>query len=167
MTLQRCSVQARQTRYPLGWDQVDRVTGATAASLRLAMTERLERTEQKLVAVLEYLDAALSLLQDPGELYQRASDEHRRMLNQALFARIYVVADEVIGAEFNEPFEVLLAADDLYAPQIRGENKNAVPENRNGVESSNAAALVNIAWAMFRVTLMWWARWGSNPRPAD
>lgn len=66
------------------------------------MTAWLENTEKKLTAVLEYIDAALSMLERPGDLYAGATDEQRRMLNQAVFSRIYVEADEVTGVEFNE-----------------------------------------------------------------
>jgi hypothetical protein len=47
---------------------------------------------------LAYIEGHLKLLERPDELYQPASDETRRLLNQAIFKRIYVVNDEVIGA---------------------------------------------------------------------
>lgn len=118
------------------------------AKTRAAMSARLENTEQKLAAVLDYLDAALSLLERPGELYDLASDEHRRMLNQAVFRRIYVDADEVTGVEFNEPFEMLLAADESFAlagNAVSGDNKKTTPGARGGSHSSEVLALLNIA----------------------
>ena len=110
------------------------------AKSRAAMSARLERTEQKLAAVLDYLDAALSVLERPGDLYRAASDEHRRMLNQAVFARIYVFADEVTDAEFNEPFDMLLAAEEVF-----NGNTKTTPETRGGKRSAEVAAFVNIA----------------------
>ena len=62
---------------------------------RAIMTAQLEDVERKLADVLDCIDAALSLLERPGEVYADASDEIRRLMNQALFRRIYVEVDEV------------------------------------------------------------------------
>ena len=43
------------------------------------------------------LDEALALLDAPGAAYLRATPTERRMLNQAIFERIYVVDDRVVG----------------------------------------------------------------------
>ena len=104
--------------------------------------------EQKLASVLDYIDAALSLLERPGELYRSASDEHRRLLNQAVFRRIFVYVDEITDVEFHEPFDVLLSAEEAITGNRRfvgAYNTKATPENRGGSESSVVAALVNIA----------------------
>ncbi len=119
-----------------------RMNGITKS--RAAMTARLENTEKKLTAVLEYIDAALSILERPGDLYAGATDEQRRMLNQAVFSRIYVEADEVTGVEFNEPFDLLVAADAQYTAPTTGETKTA-PANGGGMKSSEVATVVNIA----------------------
>jgi site-specific DNA recombinase len=60
---------------------------------------------------MAYIDAHLALLEQPYELYRHASDETRRKLNQAIFAHIYVVHDEVVGDELNSPLAELLAAE--------------------------------------------------------
>lgn len=111
---------------------------------RAAMSARLEKTEQKLALVVDYLDAALSLLERPGELYANATDEQRRMLNQAVFSRVYVYADEITDVEFNEPFDMLMAAGELYESPTK-----TAPENRGGDVSAEAASLVNIALGDF------------------
>lgn len=125
-------------------DVVQRRMNGIAKS-RAAMTARLENTEKKLTAVLEYIDAALSILERPGDLYAGATDEQRRMLNQAVFSRIYVEADEVTSAEFNEPFGVLIAADEQYANAASSGETKTAPANRGGGKSSEVATLVNIA----------------------
>lgn len=100
------------------------------------MTARLENKEKKLTAVLDYIDAALSVLERPGDLYAGATDEQRRMLNQAVFSRIYVEADEVTGVEFNEPFDLLIAADEQYARSPDSGDTKTAPANRGGMKSS-------------------------------
>jgi site-specific DNA recombinase len=57
-----------------------------------------------------YLDAHLHLLESPYELYRTASDDIRRLLNQAIFAHIYIVNDEVVGDQLNSSLAELLAA---------------------------------------------------------
>jgi site-specific DNA recombinase len=60
------------------------------------------------------LHAVLELLARPDHLYQLASTRARRVLNQALFARLYIDADDtgpaVAGNEPTEPFAPLLGA---------------------------------------------------------
>ena len=111
---------------------------------RAAMSARLEKTEQKLAVVVDYLDAALSLLERPGELYANATDEQRRMLNQAVFSHIYVYADEITGLEWNEPFDMPMAAGEFYESPTK-----TAPKNRGGDVSTEAASLVNIALGDF------------------
>ena len=76
-------------------------------------------------------DAHLELLTQPYELYRHASDQTRRMLNQAIFKHIYVVNEEVIGDELNTPMRELLSAqrgwsvfedtgDDVLARELAG-----------------------------------------------
>lgn len=107
---------------------------------RAAMSARLEKTEQNLAAVVDYFDAALSLLVRPGKLYANATDDHRRMLNQAVFSRIFVHADDVTEVEFNEPFDMLMAAEELYENRTK-----TAPEDRGGDVPEEAASLANIA----------------------
>lgn len=78
---------------------------------------------------MAYIDAHLELLTQPYELYRYASDQTRRMLNQAIFKHVYVVNEEVIGDELNTPMRELLASqrgwsvfeeagDDVLARQL-------------------------------------------------
>lgn len=75
----------------------------------------------------------MSFLERPGEVYANATDEIRRLMNQALFRRIYVEVDEVTGAELNAPFDALLAADVAFQQQstlARGEGASMSDESR-------------------------------------
>jgi hypothetical protein len=60
---------------------------------------------------MAYIEAHLTLLDAPYELYRFAFDETRRRLNQAIFAHIYVVHDEVAVDELNSPLAELPAAE--------------------------------------------------------
>jgi site-specific DNA recombinase len=56
-----------------------------------------------------------ALLQDSDELYRQCDDGQRKLINRALFKRLYVRDDEVVKAEFNEPFNELISARDGLA----------------------------------------------------
>ncbi len=129
------------------------------ATARKRLTERQERTEHKLAAVLNYIDAAIDLLENPGELYLSASDTIRRRLNQALFKRLYVYIDEVTDAELNAPFADLIETDRLYrhraaegdgsnadAAGQEQESRRASPEGGSSSPNETAAALLHIAF---------------------
>ena len=58
------------------------------------------------------LEAALDLLANPQELYRRSGAEQRRLLNQAIFDRLYVFDEEITEATYHTPFDELLAARD-------------------------------------------------------
>jgi site-specific DNA recombinase len=55
------------------------------------------------------LREAVDLLEDVQELYRRASDDQRRLINQALFTRLYSYDGEITGEELAEPFHALLS----------------------------------------------------------
>lgn len=68
----------------------------------------------ELTAGVEYIDAQLSLLENPYQLYGQASDEVRRRLNQAIFDAIYIVDEEVVGSELTEPHDGLFGAQAAF-----------------------------------------------------
>jgi len=99
---------------------------------------------------MAYINAHLALLEEPYELYRHASDETRRQLNQAIFAHIYVVHDEVVGDELNSPLAELLAAergwsafqadldDEAALEAAQSELARHSPENKQSVPKGNA-----------------------------
>ncbi|MFT4050739.1 MAG: zinc ribbon domain-containing protein [Microbacterium sp.] len=80
------------------------------ARQRKELEAELESITDDIRPGMAYIDAHLDLLHDPYELYRYASDQTRRMLNQAIFKHIYVVNEEVVGDELNTPMRELLAS---------------------------------------------------------
>jgi DNA invertase Pin-like site-specific DNA recombinase len=74
--------------------------------------ERLETTENPIDSGYEVLETVLRLLEDPLELYRTAKQRARKVLNKAIFGKLYIDADEqgpfVASDELNEPFETVL-----------------------------------------------------------
>ncbi len=108
----------------------DMDTGRVRARLRDLTRQRRELEERvatiadDLTPSARYLEAHIELLENPQELYHYASDETRRLLNQAIFKRIYVVNDEVVGDELNSPMRELLAAERGWSAHLEGNDLN-------------------------------------------
>lgn len=66
-----------------------------------------------------YVEACLQLLEQPYELYQRASDEVRRRLNQAVFTRVFVYNNQVTGHELQADLRVLVTASTVVDSATR------------------------------------------------
>jgi site-specific DNA recombinase len=82
-----------------------------------AIEDRRERLQADLADVstrliegAQVLEAVLDLLDDPEQLYRKADDRGRRLLNQAIFERIYLFVDDVSGDEVKKPFRELVHA---------------------------------------------------------
>ena len=72
-----------------------------------ALIERLDLGYQDIQATL---DLALEIIgEDLCGLYQRADDTIRRLINQAIFKALYIIDEEITGAELAEPFAQLHA----------------------------------------------------------
>lgn len=80
---------------------------------RERVTKQLSTVTSDLAVGVKNLEAFLDLLSNLGELYERADDEQRRNLNQAMFKKILVEDDEVT-AEFAEPVASILASHEGY-----------------------------------------------------
>ncbi len=102
---------------------------------RAILAAQLENVERKLADVLDYIDAAVSFLERPGEVYANATLEIRRLMNEALFRRSCVEADEVTGAELN----ALLAADVAFQQQ------STLASGKGAAMSDESREILNIA----------------------
>ncbi len=74
------------------------------------ITERLRESDGRLEIGVRLIEKALRLLADPQRLYRQMSPEQRRLLNQAIFEKLYVHQDQVDEAVYRPPFDELLAA---------------------------------------------------------
>ncbi len=83
------------------------------ASQRNKLGLELDRTANGLAVGAAVIHGALDLLDNPEELYRRCGPKQRQLLNQAIFEKIYVFEDEVVGQVFHEPFDELIPALDM------------------------------------------------------
>ena len=77
------------------------------AAERAKLEEQLERTDDRLEVGAALIDAALELLRKPEELYRQSGEKNRRLLNQAIFEKLYVDDNEVTDHVLREPFAEL------------------------------------------------------------
>ena len=77
---------------------------------RNKLTVQLDQTGERLAVGAALIEDALLLLADPKGLYEKMAPDQRRLMNQAVFARLYVIEDTVTDSVFNAPFDELLQA---------------------------------------------------------
>jgi site-specific DNA recombinase len=78
---------------------------------RSALTAQLDETGERLAFGAQLLEDALALLEDAQGMYERMGPEQRRLMNQALFEKLYI-DESVADALFNPPFDELLEVRD-------------------------------------------------------
>ena len=93
---------------------------------RLSLQGQLDDVNDDLSAGANFINECLKLLARPEELYAQASNETRRKLNQAIFKRIFVMNDEVVGHEMVAPLGELLAAQTGFEATQAGLDQEAV-----------------------------------------
>ncbi|MCK8616730.1 hypothetical protein [Gordonia sp. C13] len=81
---------------------------------RQHLTAELESVKADLKQGAKYIDLCLTLIANPAQLYATASDEVRRRLNQAIFKRLCIHAEEITGHDLSSPLAEMVAADAGY-----------------------------------------------------
>lgn len=121
----------------------------------------------KLIQGARAVEAMLELLSDPEELYRRASDQDRRLLNQAIFEKIYVDLDEVIEDEIAEPFRDLVELARSHGEQAPAEVQKAriPPGGRRVQRRPCRVSGDSIPLARVPITGQWSGWRDLNPRP--
>jgi site-specific DNA recombinase len=77
---------------------------------RSQVAQQLEQTGERLAIGAALIEDALKLLHDPQGLYEQMAPGQRRLMNQAIYAKLYVYEDTGIDAVLNPPFDELLEA---------------------------------------------------------
>jgi site-specific DNA recombinase len=77
---------------------------------RTRITAQLADTDDRLEVGVAVLDAALALLDDLQEAYRQTTDHGRRLLNQAIFEKLYIDGDTISPDVLHEPFHSLVTA---------------------------------------------------------
>lgn len=95
---------------------------------QLAAIENQIKTQDCAFSVIsDRLTDAMELVEDCGRTYRLASDQVKRMMNQAIFSKLWVEADGRVTPEFAPLFETILKpaksmTDAFKKAEIRGAN---------------------------------------------
>ncbi len=101
-------------------------------------TERLGNSDERLEIGVRLVDNALKLLAHPQRLYRQFAPEQRRLMNQAIFEKLYVHQDRIGDAAFRPPFDELLMARDA-AQQAFCQSRSLRSVSRDGLPWSTTA----------------------------
>ncbi len=80
------------------------------AGQRAKLQEQLANSDDSLEIGAQLLEAAMELLKQPDELYRQSGPRYRRLLNQAIFDKLYIDQRDVTDDVLREPFQELLEA---------------------------------------------------------
>jgi len=92
-------------------------TARIRSRLRRIRTERdqiggkLDSASDHLEAGASLLTAVVDLLAEPGNLYGRSDDQGRRLINQAIFHRLYIHQGEIVGDQIHEAVAEVVELD--------------------------------------------------------
>ena len=95
---------------------------------REKLEEQLEHSDDRLEVGAAVIEAALDLLNDPEEMYRRSAPKYRRLLNQAIFVKLYVDDNEVTDHVMREPFAEIHAAQGIVDVDGRPIGRRRRPE---------------------------------------
>ena len=91
-----------------------------------AIDHEIKAHECTFESIAERLSDALELMEDCGRTYRLANDRVKRMMNQAIFAKLWVEADGRVTAEFIPLFRMLSQpAEDMKAFQKQQKIRSA------------------------------------------
>jgi site-specific DNA recombinase len=133
---------------------------------RTQLEARLAESDLPLNDGYEVLTTVLRLLEDPQALYRQSSIRARKVLNKAIFARLYLdavhAAPVVAGDDLNEPFAATVAARRAWSlgeavdGVLAGRGVRVAPARESGAtlvgdaastDLADTTALLNIALA--------------------
>jgi site-specific DNA recombinase len=88
---------------------------------RQKLTRQLDEGDERLNSATEFVASAAELLRDPQELYRQCGPEQRKMLNQAVFEKFYIVQEDVTDAVLKPPFDELIGVKKRWEANGAGE----------------------------------------------
>ncbi|MEO7262869.1 MAG: hypothetical protein ABI047_16685 [Jatrophihabitantaceae bacterium] len=155
---------------------------------RARIQAQLTDTGSQLELGAQRLTECLDWARDAAQLYRTAPDDTRRLINQSFYQRFYLDDDgnhATIGRDvLSAPYDEITDASWVYQRQqqlafgnrLKTRPNQALPagedHNENGsdlpigpVPDNRTPVLAHIFRTRFRVSVSWWGRWDSNPRP--
>ena len=73
-----------------------------------AIEHQMKMYDQAFAGISDNVTKALEMIEDCGLTYRLVDDRFKKMLNQAVFSKLFVGEDGNVTAEFREPFNMLV-----------------------------------------------------------
>ncbi len=131
---------------------------------RTKIEERLEESDRPLDDGHEVLSTVLRLLEDPQALYRRSGVRARKVLNTAIFTKLYLDVESepvVTTDDLNEPFTATVTAYRAWNPPSVTEGVRAAhmivqvaPARQSGVSTWDDAALDDLSDSGLLITAL-------------
>jgi site-specific DNA recombinase len=103
---------------------------------------RLEHTQDRLAFGAALIENALVLLENPQDIYGRMGAEQRRLLNHAIFEKLYLFEDKVGEAVFNPPFDELMQVRDSFVQSTHPGNHGRTAKSARPSKGNHSDPLV-------------------------
>src|SRR5207253_7346450 len=94
-----------------------------------SIERELSKATERRHAGTALLEDALDLLRDLQERYRRMSDAQRKLMNQAIFEKLYVTEDNITDAKVHPPFDQLMEARKEYESRRRQPTRQDHPRS--------------------------------------
>lgn len=130
----------------------------TLSTQLAAVDAGLAGAEAEHATIVDNLTKALDLATNCSTAYQAASDDVRRLFNQAFFEKLYIDDDGVTG-ELIEPFATIQS----ISRQVLGNERPPRRKKRPGVDPTESSRPFRVCSVLKRS--VWCPRQESNPRP--
>jgi site-specific DNA recombinase len=91
---------------------------------RSKIRQQLDEASHQLAEGAALIENALQLLANPQDLYERMAPEQRRLMNSAIYDKLFVFEDTITEATFNPPFNDLLTLRDQWDRIPNRDNEN-------------------------------------------
>ena len=109
-------------------------------STRTDIEDTLARSAQQLDRGRDVFHAALALLAEPQQAYERGNEAVRTILNQAFFTKLYIDAGKVIDHDAQEPFDALGESYHVYRLNRTSRSTPRSPACTHGAKGHKAGS---------------------------
>ena len=129
---------------------------------RARIQERLAQADSPIDGGYDVLEMALRVLGNPLALYQQANQRTRKIINEAIFPKLYIDADPegpfVATDELNEPFETVLYARRESSFSEALERQEGVRLTADTLDEATRVDLLPLRWGhSVQVRPLWWS----------
>ena len=143
------------------------MASAVVEDLDVGLEQSYTESDERLQGGASAVTQLVGLLTDPERLYRQAPDSGRRLLNQAVFDRIYIDFEEVVDDQIRPPFDQFVRLSRRYGPLGRVRMAQRCHNERSHPRRGGISIACWPSWSIHRGSVpighLWCARGDLNP----